>query len=638
MPMKCLYLFFAFVGVVPLMGSGQTPDESFFKGYEAYNELFAYVDTLTIGVGNLEEKAQEINNRVENSKLHFQQVVDSGSAKQRCVAAFYMDKLVLLYASALIELNMYNEAMSNLMNIDNAENLPCLYDWGGTECKFNGEIFCIRYSEMSVFRQSTLYYMGWSAYKTGDIDKATKYFLKFIEESEGNHVDSFEAFHSLYLLFKIKKSNPTAFSLQQEVRFVNMATEVYKSMDAEGREKMQSNYLLNADFIIQQIISNESAYISSKQGLKACTNAAKFMASIIKSDTTVLDLYNIALRCFKKANDDGLHLYEYFNKPDDFLTDASDYALNTRSIHKVKSEETGAMALAYLDDYCYKMYLDRDDNSYELRRGYWACNCVNTLVDAYNKWGWTAEAEKYKSRIQSCARKEERALNKIKRRKTAEDDNHNIYVGMYSIPTIFETVSYFDIGGVLNFSTKKIAYEVSLLTIRKKKESIFDLRLQGVDNVSRNDLSKWNGFNAHFQTKFYDEEESNYIGLLFGYTQKNFDIMTVSAVNNFTNLRSEVSFDPVVRQYSVMVNLGAMRLRDIFGWDPYIGFGLNFNTFNPGTSINRNDYTIDNPLLENRKNAYLGVSMRIGFTIGYNHGDGNLPRYVTKLEKLLNNL
>jgi tetratricopeptide (TPR) repeat protein len=608
MPMKFLFLVFAFVGIVPLIGLCQTPDESFFKGYEAYNELFADVDTLTIGVGNPEEKAQEINNRVENSKLHFQQVVDSGSAKQRCVAAFYMDKLILLYASALIELNMYNEAMSNLMNIDSAENLSCLNDWSGIECKFNGEIFSIRYSEMSVFHQSTLYYMGWSAYKTGDIDKATKCFLKFIEKSEGNYVDSFEAFHSLYLLFKIKKSNPTAFSLQQEVKFVNLATEVYKGMEAEGREKMQSNYLLNADFIIQQIISNESAYISSKQGRKACTNAAQSMASIIKSDTTVLDLYNIALRCFKKANDDGLDLYQYFDNPYAFLTDANDYALNTRSIDKVKSEETGAIALSCFDAYC---------GDY--------CNCLNDLVDAYNKWGWTAEAEKYKSRIQSCARKEERALNKIKRRKTAEDDNHNIYAGIYSIPTIFETVSYFDLGGVLNFSSEKIAYEVSLMRILQKKENIFDLRIRGVDNVSRNDISRWNGFNAHFQTKFYNESESEYVGFLLGYTWKNFDAMSISATNDFSKVESQVVFNPSVRQLTTMITFGVLQLRNIVSRDFYVGFGLNYSEFHPGTIINRREYTIANPILENRKSGYFGICMRIGVTVGYNWGKGNKP-------------
>jgi tetratricopeptide (TPR) repeat protein len=619
MPMKCLFLFFAFVGIVPLMGSGQTPDESFFKGYEAYNELFAYVDTLTIGVGNPEEKAQEINNRVENSKLHFQQVVDSGSAKQRCVAAFYMDKLVLLYASALIKLNMYNEAVSNLMNIDSTENSSCKNEFGWMECKFNEEIFHIGYADISIFHQSVIYNIGWSAYKMGDLDKTTKCFLKFFEKSDRNYIDCFEAFHSLYLLFKIKKSNPTAFSLQQEVKFVNLATEVYKSIGAEGREKMQSRYFLNADFIIQQIISNESAYRSSKQGRKACTNAAQSMASIIESDTGVLDLYGIALRCFKKANDDGLDLFQYFDQPYIFLTDANSYALNTRSSDKIKSEQIGAMALSCLDAYC-------DDMS---------CYCANDLADAYNEWGWTSEAEKYKSRIKNCLRRDERERNKSIRHERAENDNYNLYAGMYLMPAIFETVSYFDLGGVLNFSSKKIAYEVSLMRILQKKENIFDLRIRGIDNVSRNDLSRWNGFNAHFQTKFYNESQTEYVGFLLGYTWKNFDAMSISATNDFSKVESQVVFNPSVRQLTTMITFGVLQLRTIVSRDFYFGFGLNYSEFHPGTIINRREYTIANPILENRKNGYFGICMRIGVTVGYNWGKGNKPYRERRRENFL---
>jgi hypothetical protein len=101
--------------------------------------------------------------------------------------------------------------------------------------------------------------------------------------------------------------------------------------------------------------------------------------------------------------------------------------------------------------------------------------------------------------------------------------------------------------------------------------------------------------------------------------------MSISATNDFSKVESQVVFNPSVRQLTTMITFGVLQLRNIVSRDFYVGFGLNYSEFHPGTIINRREYTIANPILENRKSGYFGICMRIGVTVGYNWGKGNKP-------------
>lgn len=57
--------------------------------------------------------------------------------------------------------------------------------------------------------------------------------------------------------------------------------------------------------------------------------------------------------------------------------------------------------------------------------------------------------------------------------------------------------------------------------------------------------------------------------------------------------------------------------------DLYWAFGPNYNQFDPGNEqIDREAYTIDNPLFEYRKDVFFGFEIRLGLTIGLNFGNG----------------
>jgi len=198
----------------------------------------------------------------------------------------------------------------------------------------------------------------------------------------------------------------------------------------------------------------------------------------------------------------------------------------------------------------------------------------------------------------------------------------NTYFGINVLPLLNSNVKR-DYGGVVNFTKRKFALELSYLQINQNKENIFDLWIKEVDYASQDNVSRWDGFYAHIQPKFFDSDEQNYVGLLLGYAQKSFDPMEANITNIETSILSTGTFNPSEKQYIAMINIGGMRLNRGFGVDMYWGFGATYNQFNLGFNQDKNKFTIDNPLLENRKAPYFGFIMRFGINIGLNLGRGN---------------
>ena len=73
-----------------------------------------------------------------------------------------------------------------------------------------------------------------------------------------------------------------------------------------------------------------------------------------------------------------------------------------------------------------------------------------------------------------------------------------------------------------------------------------------------------------------------------------------------------------------MANFGGMALGRGFGADFYMGIGATYNQWDWGNALSNDDITVDNPVLENRKDAYFGLIIRVGMTMGLNFGKGNL--------------
>ena len=94
-------------------------------------------------------------------------------------------------------------------------------------------------------------------------------------------------------------------------------------------------------------------------------------------------------------------------------------------------------------------------------------------------------------------------------------------------------------------------------------------------------------------------------------------------INNTTSVSTIETFNPEVKQFIGMINIGMMQLRKGVGIDAYYGFGFNYSKYNNGTTIDRTTSTIQNPSLQNRKDTYFGFIMRFGLTFGLNFGSGN---------------
>ena len=114
------------------------------------------------------------------------------------------------------------------------------------------------------------------------------------------------------------------------------------------------------------------------------------------------------------------------------------------------------------------------------------------------------------------------------------------------------------------------------------------------------------------------------MGLLFGYAQKDFESLMSNVTHDADGVFSIETFTPKVTQYIAMINMGALVLAKGVGMDGYLGIGATYNQWEPGNAINTDNYTIENPVLENRKDHYFGVIMRVGLTMGLNFGRANM--------------
>ena len=249
------------------------------------------------------------------------------------------------------------------------------------------------------------------------------------------------------------------------------------------------------------------------------------------------------------------------------------------------------------------------------------CEGLRNLAERYNFWKQSAKAQQYNKLADKCLEERQVAARKAAKAAKRSNSDFNFYVGTYLLPLLNSNPKR-DYGAVANFIFKKSAIEFSYLKIKQNKENTFDMWVREVDGAKWDNLSRWDGFYAHVQPKFF-QDKTTYWGFLLGYAQKNFEPISVTAINDATQIPQSATFDPSVKQYIGMLNLGVMGLGKGVGMDLYWGIGANYSQFSDGGAIDRDLYTItDNPLLENRKESYFGFMMRLGITVGLNLGKG----------------
>jgi hypothetical protein len=250
------------------------------------------------------------------------------------------------------------------------------------------------------------------------------------------------------------------------------------------------------------------------------------------------------------------------------------------------------------------------------------CEALKAVADRYSQWNQADKAAEYLKKSKSCTENREKEAARQAKIERRARGNFNLYLGADIFP-LLNTNPKRDYGAVVDFVFRKSAIEFGYKKIRQNKENIFDLVLNEVDDADQDNVSRWDGMKLHFEPKFFTKNSDNgYMGIRLGYTEKSFDSIYVNVVNDLDGAYSNQLFKPNVKQYLGMLTFGGMLLGKGVGLDFKGGIGVNYSTFESGNPLDRSQNTIENPLLEHRKDHYWTPVLYMGMTMGLNFGPG----------------
>lgn len=253
------------------------------------------------------------------------------------------------------------------------------------------------------------------------------------------------------------------------------------------------------------------------------------------------------------------------------------------------------------------------------------CAATEKLSGYFSAFGAPAKATAFKAGAEKCyteARK--RAAEEERRRaKAARRANRNkVYVGTY-ILRLAQRPQYMDYGLALNIPTGERTYwELSYMKARNDQDYLLMERVKGSSDVNDLDNPHWDGFYAHIaMKKKYNSSKTQYVGFLLNYNERNFQPQISDIYDRTTNLikAANVSFEPKLTAYGLMLNLGHLSTQKTLGIDMYYGIGASYNQFDlQSPNYTRESDLFSNLFLEKRKEQFWGFQVRIGLTVGLN--------------------
>lgn len=253
------------------------------------------------------------------------------------------------------------------------------------------------------------------------------------------------------------------------------------------------------------------------------------------------------------------------------------------------------------------------------------CEYMQVAADNFLYWGKPQEAKTFQAMVAPCKAKLKRAEAKRIAEQKRANSTFNLYAGTYPF-LLFKNANTRDYGAVLNFVTKKSAFEFSYLQIKQNKnfnkENYWKPTLDPLK-----EMSLWDGFYAHAQFKQFGKAYGStnyYQGYLLGMSSKKYNAMQVDITEISTSQVTSTTFNATEKQYIAMYNFGTMFLFKGIGVDAYIGVGGTYNMFNQGAAVDKTLYTIQNVSLQNNTPSSFGLIFRVGLTVGLNIGNGNM--------------
>ena len=604
---SCLLASLLLSGLIT--ASAQSPSGDLRKGIQSFYTLLDFVDLF--GQKLEIEDFKDLKTYADSSLFYLNRTWETLDTGDKKVATYFMFRTMLEYGKALERVEQYQVAYDELkpMQETTGSFSPAFFP---VEYEYENERRSVSWDSFTADRADYYEVLGSVCARLEKYDEAVTFTRKYLS---GEYTTPEQNLLAINVLFDIRDAKPELVSDEDFGRDVLNYLRSYLALDADLKEVLEEagEYLTGQECCA--ILAIESIKPdASPSSIGFCAQAADLVSSDTAFASQALQLYEISFRNYRSDARPGL-IYAFVPELPayEFARKAESLARSMSAAAPVRAEFVGLSATAQLAVTAF-------DDTYKVQN----CSKLEQVADNYKYWKKPDEESKYRKLAESCRKDREKADRLAARRYRADNSAFNFYTGIY-IPQLIASNERRDYGGVVNLINNRFGMEFSYLQIRQKKENIFDMWIREVDNTSQDNLSRWDGFYAHIQPKFFNKEGTasySYIGALMGYASKDFAPMDVQVTRDSDGSVSLATFDPSVRQYILMATFGAMVLKKGFGADIFWSLGANYSTFNPGTSINRAEYTISNPLLEARYDSYFGFIMRFGLTIGLNIGSG----------------
>jgi hypothetical protein len=581
----------------------QTSAQQLEKAILLYEEFQDYTSS---DATDLEIVEQEII--YEDALKLLKEVQTSGTVEEFKVANYFELLLNFEYGVSSLFIGDYESAFEDFQKIEpkilsyKESDFPLKYSKENKNYIIEWKHFASNQSEFF----SMLVETSFNLYKQDDL---VNYFNKYRNSAKRTEnldyvvynlliqsIDPSGMFGDLLKSIQSIGGNEPIFSNLEMTEFALIALKSYHGFTSERKEELKSKGVNS----MEQGLTTLLKYVDNTNKT-SCSNLAEGYYLVALNSPNQINLLRAANYCFENYSNIQLRVNEL-----DFLRKSIEIAKLYTEKNYDSAKAIGLKATKYLDKFI------ATSN----------CELYSEIASNYNYWKETSLGNEYLVKYSNCKEDQIKLAKKNARVAKRANSNLNIYAGVYVLPLIAYNDKR-DYGGVLNISRNKLSYEFSYLKIQNKKENVFDLWIREVDGISQKDFSLWSGSYSHFQLKYHEDEEAPYVGFLAGYAYKNFDSYTSNVINNTTSVSTIESFNPEVKQFIGMINIGMMQLRKGVGIDAYYGFGFNYSKYNNGTTIDRTTSTIQNPSLQNRKDTYFGFIMRFGLTFGLNFGSGN---------------
>ena len=578
-----------FLGLISAPIHAQTPAETLEKGVKEYNALRDYIGTWKPKTLTAEAIANS-KSRMDQCLALLEPVLKSGNLEEVRVARYFKMNAQYQYSFILGMKGENAKALDVMKGIEGefsslkSADFPMRYI-------FEGKNFIIKWENFGTTQAEFLTGLGEVAYNMAQYDYAAR-ILRLATMHPG--INNWLKYISYNKLIDVSEKSPSILKPEEVEDFALQALVYYHELDTAYKKTVQEyNYpkVLRGMRILLSGARRTNAPVPVFKLAKGAEIAAKYEFD----NAQVLQSYDA---CYRKS-------------------DTGHAALDRNAWGEEQECRPADPALARPAAMAALQALSAVTPATD-------CGGLEYLAYRCRHWALTDLEAAYLKKAASCNAEREKAARQLAKAIKRSDSGFNLYLGAHLLPML-KSSDKRDVGGVVNLAGKRTAWEFSYLQVKNNKENIFDLWIREVEDADQDNISPWDGFKAHIHPKFFSSRGSEfaYVGLLLGYADKNFDPQTIAVTNDQTGASSSAVFQPGITQYTALLSMGGLFLTKGFGMDLYWAFGPNYNQFDPGNEqIDREAYTIDNPLFEYRKDAFFGFEIRLGLTIGLNFGNG----------------